>query len=103
MAPGFNKTVLVTLIGLTGIHGNMIGHSLAFTVLALVWREHWVVSALSLGVGIGLGMWPVLLAPILAWRAKMLRYLTIAALPSLSLAIHRNAAELLPRRPQWAA
>jgi len=68
---------------LTGIHGNMIGHSLALTVLALAWREYWAMSALSLGVAIGLGMWPVLLAPVLAWRVKVLRYLTIAALPTL--------------------
>lgn len=53
---------------LTSVHANMLMHSLALTVLAIAFREYWVVSALLLGLGIAWGQYPILIAPLLAWR-----------------------------------
>jgi sugar lactone lactonase YvrE len=77
----------------TALHGNIMPLSVFFAFWAYYvaefgrHRRSYILSALALGIGIGLRSWPVLLTPLLArpskmgWRQRCV-YVVIAALPS---------------------
>lgn len=79
----------------TGLHGNIMPLSVFFAFWAyylVEFGEHrrsYVLSALALGIGIGLRSWPVLLTPLLVrpgkmnWRQRFV-YVVVAALPSVA-------------------
>ena len=78
---------------ITALHGNIMPLSVFFAFWAYYLLDHpqrertYVLSALALGMGIGLRSWPVLLLPFLLrpgqlkWRQRVL-YLLVASLPS---------------------
>jgi DNA-binding beta-propeller fold protein YncE len=78
----------------TGLHGNLMPLSVCFAFWAYylvefpAQRRSYLLSALALGVAIGLRSWPVLLTPLLArpgrmnWRQRI-AYVVVAALPAL--------------------
>ena len=79
---------------ITALHGNIMPLSVFFAFWAYYLLDHpkrertYLLSALALGMGIGLRSWPVLLLPFLLrpgqlkWRQRLL-YLFVASLPSL--------------------
>jgi len=80
---------------ITGFHGNIMPLSVFFAFWAYYLLEvgnrnrTYVLSALALGIGIGLRSWPVLLLPfllrrgVLTWRQRFV-YLMLAGLPSVA-------------------
>jgi DNA-binding beta-propeller fold protein YncE len=77
----------------TGLHGNIMPLSVFFAFWAYYLaefgehRRSYVLSALALGIAIGLRSWPVLLTPLLARPGKLnwgrrIVYVVVAALPS---------------------
>jgi DNA-binding beta-propeller fold protein YncE len=78
---------------ITGMHGNIMPLSVFFAFWAYYLLDHpqrertYVLSALALGMGIGLRSWPVLLVPLLLrpgqlkWRQRFV-YLVVAGLPA---------------------
>jgi sugar lactone lactonase YvrE len=78
---------------ITALHGNIMPLSVFFAFWAYYLLDHperertYVLSALALGMGIGLRSWPVLLVPLLLrpgqlrWRQRLV-YLVVAGLPA---------------------
>jgi len=78
---------------ITALHGNIMPLSVFFAFWAYYLLDHpkrertYVLSALALGMGIGLRSWPVLLVPLLLrpgqlkWRQRLV-YLVVAGLPT---------------------